>query len=71
MHWVQAAQLQHQEKQEEWPWQNRNEQVLQVLPQAHSPQRNQVRRILMAKEKTSTIEKAKAKAEKKNKKNEK
>ena len=42
MHRVQAAQLQHNEKQEKFPRQTRDEQVLQILQKAYSSQRNQV-----------------------------
>ena len=43
LHRVQAEELQHQEEQEERPRQAGNEQVLQVLPEAHPAQGNQVR----------------------------
>ena len=40
---MQAEELQHEEEQEEWPWQTWNDEVLQVLQEAHSSQRDQVR----------------------------
>jgi hypothetical protein len=39
---MQTAQLQHNEKQEEQSRQVRDEQVLQILQEAHSPQGNKV-----------------------------
>ena len=42
LHGMQAAQLQHHEEQEERPGQTGNEQILPVLPQAHSAQGNQI-----------------------------
>ena len=42
LHRVQTAQLQHNEKQKEQSWQVGDEQVLQILQEAHSPQRNQI-----------------------------
>lgn len=41
---VQAAQLQHHEEQEKRPRQARNDEVLQILQETHSSQRNQVTR---------------------------
>ena len=43
LHRVQAEKLQHEEEQEERSRQAGNEQVLQVLPEAHPAQGNQVR----------------------------
>ena len=40
LHRVQAAQLQHNEKQEEYPGQDGDEQVLQILQEAYAPPRN-------------------------------
>ena len=42
MHGVQAAQLQHDEEQEEFTRQIRDEQILQILQKAYSSQRKQV-----------------------------
>ncbi len=42
LHRVQATQLQHNEKQKEQPWQVGDEQILQILQEAHSPQRNKI-----------------------------
>jgi hypothetical protein len=42
LHRVQTAQLQHNEKQKEHTGQVGDEQVLQILQEAHSPQRNEV-----------------------------
>ena len=43
LHGVQTAQLQHNEEQEERPRQVGDEQVLQILQEAHSPQGNKIR----------------------------
>jgi hypothetical protein len=43
VHRVQAAQLQHHEKQKKRPRQAGDEQVLPLLPQAHGSQGNEVR----------------------------
>ena len=43
MHGVQAAQLQHDEGQEDASGQNGDEEVLQILPDAHAAQRDEVR----------------------------
>ena len=45
MHRVQAAQLRHEEEQEERSGQTGADEVLQVLPQAHDAQGNQVSRV--------------------------
>ena len=42
LHRVQTAQLQHNEEQEEYARQTWDEQVLQILQEAYSPQGNQV-----------------------------
>jgi hypothetical protein len=42
LHRVQTAQLQHNEKQKEHSRQVRDEQVLQILQETHSPQGNKV-----------------------------
>ena len=39
---MQAAQLRHNEEQEEHTGQVGDEQILQILQEAHSPQRNEV-----------------------------
>ena len=43
VHRMRAAQLQHQEGQERASGEARDEEVLQVLPQTHSSQRNKVK----------------------------
>lgn len=42
LHRMQAPELRFQEEQEERPRQNRNEEALQILQQAHHPQGNQI-----------------------------
>jgi hypothetical protein len=44
MYGLQAEKLQHHEEQEERSGQNRDEEVLQILPQAHSTQGNEIMR---------------------------
>ena len=61
---MQAEKLQHNQKQEEWSRQTGNEEVLQILPEAHTTQRNEVRRNAMADKNTAT----EAKVEKNDKK---
>jgi hypothetical protein len=50
MHRVQAEKLRHKEEQEKRPGQIGTEEILQVLPQAHDAQGNQVIRITQRKE---------------------
>ena len=62
---MQAAQICFQEEQEEWPRQNRNDEALQVLPQAYSSQGNKViGGRFMAKDKETTSEKKKSEKKK-------